>query len=159
MDTPPPSPALRLAEAIAQLIAAICGGGWSLWRFFPGARALRAQLQQFARDFTALMTRIDAGLPTPEPRPAAPASRVAPRPISTAPRLHRVIARPRAAAAKPAATRPVPPRRLPARPVLSASWHLILKIEPRPRVSLPPFFKNLPPSRRRCTPILLRFSN
>ncbi len=66
-----PHPALRLAEAVCALIAAIVGPSW-LWCFLPGGRALRASMDQLARDFTALMQRI-AATPLPPQNPSAPA--------------------------------------------------------------------------------------
>ena len=72
-----PHPALRLAEAVCALIAAIVGPSW-LWCFLPGGRALRASMDQLARDFTALMQRIAA-------TPLAPAKPIRPRHASSAP--------------------------------------------------------------------------
>jgi hypothetical protein len=83
----PPSPAARLAEAITLLVGAILGGPWGLWRFFPAARRLRREMEQFARDFAALMDRLAAGLPELPPQPAAPAAPVAaPAPRAARPR-------------------------------------------------------------------------
>ncbi len=122
-----PHPALRLAEAVAMLVAAIAGPSW-FWCLFPAGRALRAQLQQMSRDFSALMQRLAAGHPTPaEHLPAAPSPAVSrpraprpaadPRPKSACPRRSR---RPQAARAPAVAARapfPAPPRDQPFRAV------------------------------------------
>lgn len=65
------------------LIAALGGGRWCLWRFFPGGRALWAQMQAFSRDFTAVMARIAAGLPEPAALPPAPMRAPVDRPAAT----------------------------------------------------------------------------
>ncbi len=60
-----PHPALRLAEAVCALLAAIAGPPW-FWRFLPGGRALREGLQRLSRDFAALMHRIATAPPAPQ---------------------------------------------------------------------------------------------
>ncbi len=57
-----PHPAVRLAEAVCALIAAIAGPSW-FWRFLPGGRAFWAGMHQLARDFSALMQRLAAAPP------------------------------------------------------------------------------------------------
>ncbi|MCX7380893.1 MAG: hypothetical protein NT133_05605 [Alphaproteobacteria bacterium] len=59
-----PHPALRLAEAVCALLAAIAGPSW-LWRFLPGGRAMWEHLQHLSRDFVALMHRIATAPPAP----------------------------------------------------------------------------------------------
>ncbi len=121
-----PHPAVRLAELVALIVTALCGGGWSLWRFLPGARAFRAQMQQMSRDFTALMHRL-ASLP-PQPLIAQPLIQQPPiqqpasQPRATRPtrpdsarrpsRGQRASARksPAPRASKPRAAFPPPPR-------------------------------------------------
>lgn len=72
MSTSPPSPqprpgephpAMRLAELVGLILAALGGGWFGVWRFLPGGRAMWAQLQALARDFTRIMERIAMGLP------------------------------------------------------------------------------------------------
>ena len=123
-ELPPgePHPAVRLAELVCALIAAVCGPSW-LWGLLPGGRAVRAQLQGLARDFAALMQRLAAAPPIlpiitapliapPRRRPRGPTGDLPPR------RRARQSGRPRAA--KPAAPRnlpalfyPLPPSRPP----------------------------------------------
>ncbi len=68
-----PHPAVRLAEVVCALIAAIAGPSW-FWRFLPGGRAMWEGLQKMSRDFAALMHRLAS---------APPAMVTAPAPIVT----------------------------------------------------------------------------
>ncbi len=110
-----PHPAVRLAELVCALIAAIAGPAW-FWRFLPGGRAMWAGLHQLGQDFAALMHRL-AALP-PSPAPLAATSVIAPprprpgKPTGELRRRRATIARPRRApraeppAPLPAAARP-----------------------------------------------------
>ncbi len=78
-----PHPAIRLAEAVCALIAAIAGPAW-FWRFLPGGRALWASLHQLGQDFAALMQRLATApalpvIDAPARRQAAPTGEVRPR--------------------------------------------------------------------------------
>ncbi len=59
-----PHPAVRLAELVCALIAAIAGPSW-FWRFLPGGRAFWAQMHRMGQDFAALMHRLAAVPPAP----------------------------------------------------------------------------------------------
>ncbi len=120
-----PHPAVRLAEVVCALLAAIAGPSW-LWRFLPGGRAFWAQMQQRGHDFAALMHRLAAGIPpeTPAPHdtstPRAPRLTIARRPDSA---RRSATARPRRAQTAPAhaatplrATVPAPPSHQPFTP-------------------------------------------
>ena len=79
-----PHPAIRLAEAVCALIAAIAGPSW-FWRFLPGGRAMAASLHQLGQDFAALMQRLAVAPPAlpvieaPVRRRVAPAAELRPR--------------------------------------------------------------------------------
>ncbi len=64
-----PHPAVRLAEAVCALIAAIAGPSW-FWRFLPGGRAFWPQMHRMGQDFAALMHRLAAAPPAPPVTPA-----------------------------------------------------------------------------------------
>ena len=102
-----PHPAVRLAEVVCALIAAIVGPSW-FWRFLPGGRAFRASMEKLSRDFAALMQRL-ASLP-PAPLPAPAQITATPRPRATRPAAKprpRRISAPRRARTPPAvANRP-----------------------------------------------------
>ncbi len=106
-----PHPAVRLAEAICALIAAIAGPSW-FWRFLPGGRAFWEGMHQLSRDFAALMHRLAAAPPTP-PAPVglAPKRRRSTRTGEVRPR-HGVRRRPRSIPTAPTprmrAARPAP---------------------------------------------------
>ncbi len=59
-----PHPAVRLAEAVCALLAAIAGPSW-FWRFLPGGRAFWEQMHRMGQDFAALMHRLAALPPSP----------------------------------------------------------------------------------------------
>ena len=63
-----PHPAVRLAEAVCALIAAIAGPSW-FWRFLPGGRAFWAQMHRMGQDFAALMHRLAAAPPLVQAAP------------------------------------------------------------------------------------------
>ena len=123
-----PHPAVRLAELVCALIAAIAGPSW-FWRFLPGGRAFWAQMHRMGQDFAALMQRL-AATPPPAfpliPLPLIPATTAPPRrhrartgeprprraPATRQPRRKPAAIAPRTRAPRPACAHPTPPARL-----------------------------------------------
>ena len=64
-----PHPAVRLAEIVCALLAAIAGPAW-LWRFLPSGRAFWAHMHRMGQDFAALMHRLATNPLTPQVAPA-----------------------------------------------------------------------------------------
>ncbi len=123
-----PHPAVRLAEVVCGLLAAITGT-LGFWRFLPGGRALRASLEKLSNDFAALMHRL-ATAPPPVPHIAAPvtprrargkrAGDVRPhRAIGARPARRTIVARPARDIPKPAPRPPAARPRVAARPTTS----------------------------------------
>ncbi len=110
-----PHPAVRLAEAVCALIAAIAGPSW-FWRFLPGGRAFWAQMHRMGQDFAALMHRLAAAPPAPPiialrpPKRSRQSQRTAelrPRHAPRAPRPRRASV-PTRPAPRPRSARPIP---------------------------------------------------